>query len=125
MKLAIVDDDDDVRRAVSRLLRAMGHDVRVFSSAEAFEAETVVADCTIVDVRLTGLSGVDLCERLHSRPVPAPVVLITGDGDGLHREITRSVHTPLVTKPFDGAALMAAITTAISAAQSLRQSHAS
>src|SRR5688572_18170995 len=115
MTLAIVDDDDDVRRALSRLLRAMGHVVSVFSSAEDFEAETVAADCVIVDVRLTGLSGVDLCERLRDRPAPTPVVLITGDGDGLPRDVTRSAHTPLVTKPFDGDVLMNAIAAAISA----------
>src|SRR5688572_28790318 len=124
MTLAIVDDDDDVRRALSRLLCAMGHEVRVFRSAEDFQAETVAVDCVIVDVRLPGLSGVELCERLRSRTAPTPIVLITGDGDRIPRDITRLVDTPLVTKPVDDVVLMAAITTAISTAELLRKHHA-
>ena len=56
LTLAIVDDDDDVRMALSRLLRAMGYHVETFASAEAFEAESAPVDCVIVDVRLPGLS---------------------------------------------------------------------
>ena len=47
LTLAIVDDDDDVRTALARLLRSLGHEVRLFASAEEFEAEIVVADCLI------------------------------------------------------------------------------
>jgi FixJ family two-component response regulator len=114
MTLAIVDDDDDVRTALSRLLRAMGHAVQVFASAEEFEAETVVVDCVIVDVRLPGLSGIELGQRLRNRTAPVPVVLVTGDGDRLSRDFPRPVDTPLLTKPVDDAMLMAAITEAIS-----------
>jgi FixJ family two-component response regulator len=123
MTLAIVDDDDDVRIALSRLLGAMGHEVKVFASAEDFEAETVAVDCVIVDVRLPGLSGLELHERLRNRIAPAPVVLITGDGDRLAREIARDVDTPLVTKPFDAAELTAAIADAISTAEFPRERH--
>jgi FixJ family two-component response regulator len=114
MSLAIVDDDDDVRTALSRLLRAMGHTVGGFASAEAFEVETVVVDCVIVDVRLPGLSGIELGQRLRNRTPPVPVVLVTGDGDRLFRDFPRPVDTPLLTKPFDDAMLTAAITEAIS-----------
>jgi FixJ family two-component response regulator len=114
MTFAVVDDDDDVRKALSRLLRAMGHDVRAFASAEDFEAEAVVMDCTIVDVRLPGLNGLELRERLRSRNASAAVVLITGDGDPLSRDIVPSDGTPLVTKPFDADALARAIAQATS-----------
>ena len=60
MTLAIVDDDDDVRTALARLLCSLGHDVKVFASAEEFEAETVTVDCLIVDVRLP-VSAVSNC----------------------------------------------------------------
>jgi FixJ family two-component response regulator len=112
MKLAIVDDDDDVRTALGRLLRAMGHAVTGFTSAEDFEAETVAVDCVIVDVRLPGLSGLELRERLRSRVAPIPVVLITGDGDRLARDA--AVDTPVVAKPFEDAELVAAISSAVS-----------
>ena len=66
MTLAIVDDDEDVRQALARLLRSLGHQVHVFGSAEDFEAETVSVDCLILDVRLPGLSGPELRERLRT-----------------------------------------------------------
>src|SRR3954454_11440605 len=111
MTLAIVDDDDDVRTALSRLLRAMGHGVRAFSSAENFDSEAIAVDCAIVDVRLPGMSGLELRERLRARIVPTPVVLITGDGDRLSRDMP--LDTPLVSKPFDDETLAAAIDAAI------------
>jgi len=113
LTLAIVDDDDDVRVALSRLLRAMGHQVETFPTAEAFEAAGALVDCAIVDVRLPGLSGLELRERLRGRTQAPPVVLITGDGDGLARDVGCELDTPLLTKPFDAALLMSAITSAL------------
>src|SRR5262245_18270523 len=99
LMLAIVDDDDDVRVALARLLRAMGHQVRLFASAEDFEAaESMSVDCAIVDIRLPGLSGLELRERLRLRAEPPPVVLITGDSDRLARDIGCEIDTPLLTK---------------------------
>jgi len=124
MTLAIVDDDEDVRRALARLLRSLGHEVRVFGSAEDFEAEPEVVDCLILDVRLPGLSGPELRERLRKAPNPIPVVLITGDADAQARDISPSIDTPSVSKPFDDVTLMAAIDDAISATDSLKERHA-
>lgn len=124
LTVAIVDDDDDVRTALSRLLRAMGHQVRAFPSAEAFEAGRTPVDCVIVDVRLPGLNGLELRERLRSRTDPAPVVLITGDGDHVARNIGCEIDTPLLTKPFDAGLLASAITSAISMSGCHRERHA-
>lgn len=124
LTLAIVDDDDDVRMALFRLLRAMGHQVMTFASAEAFEAETASVDCVIVDVRLPGLTGLELRERLRDRTGLAPVVLITGDADQIARDIGCELDTPLLTKPFDAALLASAITSAISIAGFTRERHA-
>src|SRR4029079_3220169 len=120
LTLAIVDDDDDVRTALSRLLRAMGHRVEVFASAEAFEANTTTVDCVIVDVRLPGLSGLELRERLRGRAKAPPVVLITGDGDRLSGDVGCELDTPLLTKPFDAALLVSAITSALAIAGGYR-----
>jgi FixJ family two-component response regulator len=114
LTLAVVDDDDDVRTALSRLLRAMGHQVRLFASAEEFEAEDIVVDCVIADVRLPGLSGLELRERLRDRNRHAPIVLITGDGDRLVRDVGGTIDTPLLTKPFDADVLADAISAAMS-----------
>ena len=124
LTLAIVDDDDDVRIALSRLLRAMGHQVQTFASAEAFEAGRTPVDCVIVDVRLPGLNGLELRERLRGRSHPAPVVLITGDGDQIARNIGCEIDTPLLTKPFDAGLLASAITSAIAMAGYHRERHA-
>lgn len=124
LTVAIVDDDDDVRIALSRLLRAIGHEVRLFASAEAFEAETMTVDCVIADVRLPGLTGLELRNRLRCRKAPTPVVLITGDGDPLARDIGTGVGTPLLTKPFDADVLTEAIASAMAMAAVERERHA-
>ncbi|MGH9255792.1 MAG: response regulator transcription factor [Vicinamibacterales bacterium] len=122
MTLAIVDDDENVRQALARLLRCLGHDVHVFGSAEEFEAETVAVDCLILDVRLPGLSGLELRERLRGSSTPTPVVFITGESDPKARDIFPAIDTPLVTKPFDEVTLMAAVAHAMSSAEALRES---
>ena len=122
--LAIVDDDDDVRMALSRLLRAMGHEVRLFASAEEFEAEDPVVDCVIADVRLPGASGLELRERLRTRNDRPPVVLITGDGGRLAREFGNTRDTPVLTKPFDAAVLAEAVTSVMSTTAFQRERHA-
>jgi FixJ family two-component response regulator len=123
MTLAIVDDDDDVRTALARLLTAMGHKVTTFVSAEDFESAPVAVDCMIVDVRLPGLNGLELRQKLRGRSVHVPLVLMTGDGDRLDSD-ARVGDTPIISKPFDDATLTAAITDAIVAAKTPRGGHA-
>jgi two-component system response regulator TtrR len=124
LTLAVVDDDDDVRIALSRLLRAIGHQVSLFASAEEFEAEDMTVDCVIADVRLPGLSGLELRERLRGQKARIPVVLITGDCDRLARDLGTTIDTPLLTKPFDAAVLTQAIASAMSLAVVERKRHA-
>lgn len=114
--VAIVDDDDDVRTGLQRLLLAMGHRVVSFASAEAFEAGAVTVDCAIVDMRLPGSSGLELCERLSQRTAPVPVVLVTGDAHRLGDDLPATGGTPLLNKPFDEATLVAAMASAMTAA---------
>ena len=114
--VAIVYDDDDVRTVLQRLLLAMGHRVVSFASAEAFEAGAVAVDCAIVDMRLPGSSGLELCERLSQRPDPVPVVLVTGDAHRLAGDLPAAAGTPLLNKPFDETTLVAAMLTAMTGA---------
>ena len=67
LKVVVVDDDEDVRTALRRLLRSMGHDVHLFASAEEYEDCPSDADCMILDLRLPGLNGYELRERLRLR----------------------------------------------------------
>jgi FixJ family two-component response regulator len=111
--LAVVDDDDDVRTALDRLLRAMGYQVVGFASAEAFEARSVDVDCAIVDMRLPGMSGLELCERLRRSPSPLPTVLVTGDAHQLAADLPAASDSPFLNKPFDDVALSRAIASAM------------
>jgi FixJ family two-component response regulator len=123
LRLAIVDDDDGARTAVTRLLRCFGHDVRPFESAEAIEAVDVVElalDCLIVDVRLPGVSGPELRDRLRGKGMVTPVVFITGDANVKTRDAARTGGALTVVKPFDGDTLLAAVDAAIAAS---RDSH--
>jgi FixJ family two-component response regulator len=120
MTLAVVDDDDDVRTALDRLLQAMGYRVVLFASAEAFEAGPVHVDCAIVDIRLPGISGLELSERLRQRPSPTPVVLVTGDAHRLTADLPAGRGTPLLNKPFDEAALSNAIGAAVASVAACR-----
>jgi len=114
LDLVVVDDDEEVRTALRRLLRAMGHKVRVFASAEEYEATPVAADCLIVDLRLPGLNGFELMERLRLRGFSTPIVFITGDGGPSPNGTTVHAGTQSLTKPFDESDLTAAIARALS-----------
>jgi FixJ family two-component response regulator len=126
LRLAIVDDDNGARTGLARLLRSLGHDVESFESAEAVEAADaarLAVDCLIVDVRLPGLSGPELRDRLRSRGTLTPVVFITGDADAKTRDAARTGGTVTVIKPFDDDILMAAVALAMSAAQGSSARH--
>jgi len=116
LNFAVVDDDEAVRTALRRLLRAMGHEVRVFASAEEYEAIAVEADCLIVDLRLPGLNGFELRERLRTRGSLIPIVFITGDGGPSPSDATAHAGTPTIAKPFSEGDLIAAITQAVASA---------
>jgi FixJ family two-component response regulator len=81
----LVDDDPSVRRALTRLIRSAGYDVQPFTSARDFLVNSSVGDrssaCLVLDVRMPGLSGLDLQHELQAAKKPLPIVFITGHGD--------------------------------------------
>lgn len=80
--VALVDDDASFLRSASRLLRAAGYTVATFSSAELYLAQlTDTPGCVIVDLRMPGLSGMDLQLALAREPHAPPVIFLTGQGD--------------------------------------------
>lgn len=100
----LVDDDEDVRRAVAFLLGAAGFAVRVFDSADAllagFKAED--AGCIVSDVRMPGMSGMDLLLALKQRRIQVPVIIMTGHADvALAVQAMKSGAMDFVEKPFD------------------------
>jgi len=113
LNLVIVDDDADVRVALRRLLRSMGHEVHVYASAEDYEARPTEADCLIVDLRLPGLNGFELRDRLRLRGSQTPIVFITGDGGPSPGDSAAHADTPSLAKPFNDCDLIAAISRAV------------
>ena len=77
--VAIVDDDESLRSATSNLLQAAGFSTTTFADAETFlvSAGEPRAACLVTDMRMPGMSGVELCERLTASGAPIPTVLIT------------------------------------------------
>lgn len=114
---AVVDDDISVRESLQSLIRSAGLEVRVFASAEEFlsSADTRDADCLILDVRLPGMSGIDLHRKLMARSCKVPAIFITAHGyDERTRSQTHSDWTvACLTKPFSEDELFDAVQTAL------------
>ena len=127
--ICIVDDDQSVREALTRLVETLGHPVFPFASAEDFEEHRPAAPCAclLLDVRLPGLSGIALFERLAQRHPLVPVVFMTGHGDvPLAVEAMKKGAVDFLIKPVDEEVLVAAVQQALAvhtnqAARALRE----
>ena len=86
--VGVVDDDENVCRSFARLLRAAGMQAITYASAETFLADLKHPqfDCLVLDVQLTGMSGLELQRQLNGRARAAPVVFITAHDDPRARE---------------------------------------
>lgn len=112
----VVDDDPSVRRSVLRLLRTAGFTVEGFPSAEAFLARERPRGpgCAVLDVRMSGMNGLELQRRLRDTGRPMAVVFITGHGDvPMSVAAMKDGAVDFLLKPFDDEALLAAIDRAI------------
>ncbi len=116
--IVVVEDHEGLRRAVERLLLAGGHRVSSFPSAEALlESEArSSAGCLILDVRLPGLSGFELRERLARQGAHPPVIYVTAHDDPSARERAAREGAALFIKPVDGRLLLDAVARALSGA---------
>ena len=104
----VVDDDEAVRDSLRYLLEAGGYAVESFDSAESFLADfdDEALACLILDVRMPGMSGIELQEELARRSVALPIVFITGHGDVPMAVATmKKGAADFIEKPFDQAAL--------------------
>ena len=121
IRVAIVDDDASVRRALDRLLRFHGYDVDTYATAEAFLRESVAEtiDCALVDVRMTGETGLALAKLLRTAGIGIPVILMTGDVDmQLVVKAARCGAFALLSKPLHDAAIVEAIEAAVAGKES-------
>ena len=84
MMVFLVDDDAAVRKALTRLIKSAGYQVQSFGSAREFlDSHVAVAEtaCLVLDIRMPGLSGMDLQNELHKTNAILPIIFITGHGD--------------------------------------------
>lgn len=100
----VVDDDEAVRDSLQWLLEGKDYRVRCFESAEAFLARYAPREvaCLITDIRMHGMSGLDLQDRLLERKSPLPIVFITGHGDvPMAVDTMKKGALDFIQKPFD------------------------
>jgi two-component system response regulator FixJ len=112
----VIDDDEASRQSLAFLLQTAKIDVQTHRSAAIFldQLPNLNADCIITDVRMPGLSGIDLLRRLRELNVAAPVIVITGHGDvPLAVEAMKIGATDFFEKPFDDEALLASVRSAL------------
>ena len=123
-RIALVDDDISVRRALRRLLRSAGHEVRAFASAQEL-LDSGFADeaaCLIVDIHLGGMTGFELVERLRAAGTRAQAIFITAHDDAAARaQARRLAASAYLRKPFEATALLDAIATAVTAYDAVPQ----
>lgn len=102
--IAIVDDDPFVRAAASSLVRSFGWEAREFSSASAFLASDTLSRtrCLICDIKMTGMDGIELLDKLEADGIRIPTLFITAMASGRTRERVRaSSALCLIEKPID------------------------
>jgi two-component system, LuxR family, response regulator FixJ len=112
----VIDDDEALRDSLTFLLRTARLDVKSYPSAAAFLEALPEANpsCVITDVRMPGMSGIDLLRRLRERKISVPVIVITGHGDiPLAVEAMRIGATDFLEKPFDDDVLIASVRAAL------------
>ena len=116
--IAVVDDDASMRGALRRLLRSVGYRAIVFASAEEFlqASQLQATACVIVDVRMPGMSGLELQQHLATVQCPVPLIFITAHGDEEARvRALRAGAVDFLYKPFSEAVLLGAIQSALRA----------
>jgi FixJ family two-component response regulator len=115
--ISVVDDDESIREAVCGLLRSVGFTTKAFASAEEFLASDQLryADCLVLDVRMPGMSGIELQRQLVAGHYEIPVIFMTAHEEECARAgaLNNRIGGVLI-KPFSEEALFTAIHSALS-----------
>jgi FixJ family two-component response regulator len=112
----IVDDEPRVQRALARLVESAGYTPRSFASAEEFLSAFAPEQpgCLVLDVRMPGISGLELQEELRRRRATVPIIFISGHGDvPMTAQAMKAGAVDFLEKPFGNQELIAAIRTAL------------
>jgi FixJ family two-component response regulator len=114
--VAVVEDDESYKLAMQRLLKSAGLSVQTFACAEDFldsgwQWET---GCLIADIRMPGISGLDLQAKLNADHCPIPIIFVTAHGDEKMRlQAMRGGAVKFLAKPFDGTILLEGVRAAL------------
>jgi FixJ family two-component response regulator len=114
--IAIVDDDDLMRNALQGLLKSVGLPARAFASAEEFlnSGQPDQIACLIADIRMPGMSGLELQAKLNAARYRIPIIFITAHGDAKMRmQALRAGAVEFLAKPFDDEALLGNVRAAL------------
>src|ERR1700679_4076682 len=114
--VALVDDDDLVRTAIQGLRESVGLPARAYASGEEFldSGQQHQTACLIADIRMPGMSGLDLQARLNAERCPIPTIFITAHGDEAMRlQAMRGGAVKFLVKPFDCAILLESVRVAL------------
>ncbi|MGI6853312.1 response regulator [Mesorhizobium sp. 1B3] len=110
--MAIVDDDDSVRRALHRLILSLSYQSRTFASGEEFlEAlQESTPDCVLLDLHMPGLKGLDVLHRMRTEGRHVPAIAMTGfDQHGMREKCLKAGAAAYLVKPLERAVVAAAI----------------
>jgi FixJ family two-component response regulator len=114
----VVDDDPSVVRALKRLLRSWGMQVRTSASGEEFLtalSRSCDADCSVIDVQMPGMTGLEVQERMNRAGMDVPVIFITAhEEEGVEEQALRAGAAGFLRKPFTEEALVGLIRSAMS-----------
>ena len=116
--ISIVDDDESMREAIQSLLRSVGFRAKTFASGEQFLQSDQIENtaCLILDVRMPGMSGLDLQRRLMATECRIPIVFVTAHGEEEARSrALQEGAVDFLLKPFSEEALLNAIQVALHA----------
>lgn len=114
--VVVVEDDESYRLALQRLLKSEGFSVQSFACAEDFlnGGQHHDTGCLIADIRMPGMSGLDLQAKLNADHCPIPIIFITAHGDEKMRlQAMRGGAVKFLAKPFDGAVLLESVRVAL------------
>ena len=123
MTIALIEDDEAALDSLRLLLADRGMTVRGFASAEAFLAslDSAKPECVVSDVRMPGMSGLDLQRELKAKGKSVPIILITGHGDiAMAVTAMKEGAFDFIEKPYDADHLIARIEKAMAADEELR-----
>jgi FixJ family two-component response regulator len=122
----VVDDDESFRKAVARLLRASGYAVVLYESGDRFldDPSSEAPGCILLDMRMSGLSGLELQERLHQLDSILPIVFLTGYGDVPSTvRAMKAGAQDFLTKPVEEQTLLEAVERALARYRERRELH--